>query len=562
MPGDCPGADTKCAARTCVAGACGVAYTPLGTPIAEQVAGDCHIDACDGAGAVITVIDDSDAPDDANPCTSDTCSVGLAVHVPLAVGAPCNAGGGHLCNGNGACVTCVVDSDCPGSATACSAPACTAGSCGIAFAAAGTPVGPQVAGDCAVVGCNGAGKVALTYDAADPPPGKTCPSTTWKPTFPSCGTPPPATPATSLASCSVGVDPTKKGGDLLWVDQNGLGTYNCSANGGWPPLGLGVGPTGDIAVGLTCETSFLHGAAVYKRLNGLGTPLAQRVFDLNPSSSQDVFAYFTGLSIRPTNDLDVSLANVCQGPGAPPVCNPGKTEVNAPDGMTITTPPYVPVDGTVKVQTSTVPVDLGCGALPAAPGGSTFVTVFDHTGDCHSTHSLPAPNLKATMLMGNVVVSGVVKPVPVDLGGGPLAPLGDQDYVIVMFGEHAQHVWSKRFGNTGVSLGEGSVTLARATYDTYLITSFAALSGGGSNAIGVADFGGGVLSAELDDPIVVRISVDGGTHVWSRAYHFSSPTISTAIDGCGSFVVASPSPLTPGCGQPNPLGPAVARFAP
>src|SRR4051812_21496199 len=73
----CPGQDTECQTRTCVANICGFSFTPAGTPVMMQTSGDCKKNQCDGAGAIMVGIDNTDLPNDNNTCTSDVCSAGM-----------------------------------------------------------------------------------------------------------------------------------------------------------------------------------------------------------------------------------------------------------------------------------------------------------------------------------------------------------------------------------------------------------------------------------------------------------------------------------------------------
>ena len=59
---DCAGSDGECQTRTCTDGICGVAYTPYGFPVSDQIAGDCQSNVCNGSGGVVTIADDSDVP--------------------------------------------------------------------------------------------------------------------------------------------------------------------------------------------------------------------------------------------------------------------------------------------------------------------------------------------------------------------------------------------------------------------------------------------------------------------------------------------------------------------
>jgi subtilisin-like proprotein convertase family protein len=65
--------------------------------------------------------------DDGNECTLDTCVAGMAQHTPEPAGFSCTQGG-HVCDGMGACVGCILDTDC-GTSTACAQYTCNAGAC-------------------------------------------------------------------------------------------------------------------------------------------------------------------------------------------------------------------------------------------------------------------------------------------------------------------------------------------------------------------------------------------------------------------------------------------------
>ncbi len=167
-PATCPGQDTDCKARTCLAGACGMSYVAAGAAASTQIAGDCKQSQCDGAGNVTSVIAAADVPDDGNACTNDLCNGGAPAHTFAAVGAIC-AGGNATCDGAGHCGGCTTGADCPGTDTACLTRTCSAGVCGASFTAAGTAAGPQIAGDCHQSQCDGAGNIVAAIDNTDAP---------------------------------------------------------------------------------------------------------------------------------------------------------------------------------------------------------------------------------------------------------------------------------------------------------------------------------------------------------------------------------------------------------
>lgn len=113
LPLDCPGKDEDCIVRTCDQGTCGKAKLPLGTPTKNQVAGDCQRAVCDGKGTEVLIVDEEDVPIDVDPCTEDVCTASVPSNPPSGAGAPCDADGGNVCNGQGACVECVAEADCP-----------------------------------------------------------------------------------------------------------------------------------------------------------------------------------------------------------------------------------------------------------------------------------------------------------------------------------------------------------------------------------------------------------------------------------------------------------------
>ncbi|MBL8924591.1 MAG: lamin tail domain-containing protein, partial [Myxococcaceae bacterium] len=154
---------------TCsTAGACGVNFTPNGTAVTSQTAGDCQQNQCDGAGAIVSVAQNSDVPVDGNQCTDDVCSNGVPMNPAVVAGAACTQNGGSYCNGTGVCVECTVATQCPGSDTECRTRTCsTAGVCGATFTPTGTVISAQTAGDCQQAQCDGAGaivSVALNSD--------------------------------------------------------------------------------------------------------------------------------------------------------------------------------------------------------------------------------------------------------------------------------------------------------------------------------------------------------------------------------------------------------------
>jgi hypothetical protein len=163
---DCPDTGSACITATCVASQCGTVNAAMGTKVAMQTPGNCHDEVCDGNGNVTAAVNNMDVPVDGKSCTGDVCTAGVPSNPALAQGTSC--GGGLVCNGNGACLGCNMASDCPGMDTACQTRTCTGGACGLTFQPVGTILAMQVAGDCHVNQCDGAGMIVSVNDANDP----------------------------------------------------------------------------------------------------------------------------------------------------------------------------------------------------------------------------------------------------------------------------------------------------------------------------------------------------------------------------------------------------------
>jgi hypothetical protein len=105
--------------------------------------------------------------------------------------------------------------------------------------------------------------------------------------------------------------------------------------------------------------------------------------------------------------------------------------------------------GVYLAASSSTALDLGCGALPAAPGGSLFVTRLDGAGHCLWGRAFVAPAPALTLIAapgGGLVLSGAAGSGPVDLGAGALPPVGAADEVLAELGPDGATLWSRRLG--------------------------------------------------------------------------------------------------------------------
>jgi hypothetical protein len=112
---DC-GTDAPCRSFKCVKSTCVETDLPAGAMAKDPIKFDCKGYACDGHGNIEVVADEADAPpDDPKSCIHQICEGWTAVFEPKIAGTKCLDADGSpdFCDGHGACVACVKDTDCP-----------------------------------------------------------------------------------------------------------------------------------------------------------------------------------------------------------------------------------------------------------------------------------------------------------------------------------------------------------------------------------------------------------------------------------------------------------------
>lgn len=103
---ECPvPSNTECQSATCIDGMCGFANVDAGTVSADQIAGDCLTQVCDGNGAYSTVEDPTDTPTVTGACKVGLCVGGSPTVANVQNGEACAETGGTVCY-EGECVAC------------------------------------------------------------------------------------------------------------------------------------------------------------------------------------------------------------------------------------------------------------------------------------------------------------------------------------------------------------------------------------------------------------------------------------------------------------------------
>ncbi len=148
-----------CTTDACTKGKC--THTPIASgnvPGYIDNVKDCKTKACK-SGVETTVADDTDVPNNANPCVTVSCSMQQVVTTPITLGQSC--GTMQTCDGNGNCVGCNSASDCQAAPT-CQSVACTNHMCVDSNQQPRTPCG---AGGAQL--CDGAGNCVQCLQGSD-----------------------------------------------------------------------------------------------------------------------------------------------------------------------------------------------------------------------------------------------------------------------------------------------------------------------------------------------------------------------------------------------------------
>ncbi len=150
---DCSGG-TQCLEVDCVDGHCQEIVTRRGT--------SCDDGVCDGDGECVECLANADCP--AQECSESVCDDNECVPEHSAEGTPCGSSDELICDGDGGCVGCLGASDC-GEAPRCSTYSCDAdGQCQLEPQEAGAVAGEGSAEDCRVKQCDGSGGTELLPD--------------------------------------------------------------------------------------------------------------------------------------------------------------------------------------------------------------------------------------------------------------------------------------------------------------------------------------------------------------------------------------------------------------
>ena len=173
-------------------------------------------------------------------------------------------------------------------------------------------------------------------------------------------------------------------------------------------------------------------------------------------------------------------------------------------------------------------VDFGGGPIIADASGSMYLAKFSGTDGSHIWSKKVAPRVGnyyglSMDTAGNVALVGSFFGT-INVGGATLSSNGGEDSWVARYNSMGQHVWSKRYGDTGTDYARGVDFDAAGNL---LVT------GGYTGAI---DFGNGTLTnGGGEDVFLVKLAGSNGSLQWANHFGLSAyeqgRVVSVASDG-------------------------------
>jgi hypothetical protein len=199
----------------------------------------------------------------------------------------------------------------------------------------------------------------------------------------------------------------------------------------------------------------------------------------------------------------------------------------------------VAVDGSGNVivvgSSQSTTIDFGGGLNYSIAGDDIFVAKYSPTGGyvwgkMIGGYGSDVANAVATDSGGNVIVAGAfdVSITGVDFGGGALFSAGSTDVFVVKYSPTGAHVWSKRFGGSGL---DGATAVAVDRSGNVVVVGYF----NGTVNVG----GGNLVSAGANDIFVAKYSGTNGAHLWSKRLGASTADVANrvTVDSIGDVIV-------------------------
>ncbi|MDI1480678.1 hypothetical protein [Polyangium sp. y55x31] len=183
-------------------------------------------------------------------------------------------------------------------------------------------------------------------------------------------------------------------------------------------------------------------------------------------------------------------------------------------------------------DTSASSLDLGGGPLVDADS-VTFLGRFDAAGNHIFSKTLPPVQVRSTRFdpQGNIFLSGYMFD-SANFGGETLTSVGQEDYFVVKLGPSGEHLWSKRFGGSGINHYSYLTTEPDTAGNVYLTGVFS----------DTWDFGGGPVTSKAPegegDAFLAKLDPNGN-YLWGKFFGNGQYQFAHAIttDPSGSVIL-------------------------
>ncbi len=538
------GAAGDCISHVCDANAALITLVVAEDAPADDLAGDCVAPTCDAQGAVVDApADDPPTTDDPGDCMKPACDAGTVTEVPSTADAPADDTLGDCqspaCDADGNITTAINTQDTPETDTAgdCHAPTCATGG--------GQEIDDTDAPNCdscldgVVVPWDQAGQVCYTFTTGTPGVG-ICESGNWL-----------CDGGTNMRVCNGERGPGQEvcaSGPPADEDCNGQtdeGGPGCACSTGMTqPCYNGPSGTGNVGickVGTSTCTAGVFGACMGEVLpQSWDSCVTAPDDDCSGSGEMCTGAFVFAKSFgTATGDFGSKLLELSNGNLISTASFSGTITIGVPatsDGMTdVLLTRYDPAGnpiisnafGGAAADTGGAIVKLddgfafgmtlgngssenfGMGSVLTAVGTDGAIAKYDNTFNLQWKVLLGGSANEyvtglARMPDNGVVVIGHFTSPTINLGGGPLSNVGQQDMFVLRLAANGGYLWSKAFGSTvydeltGVAVGPGG--------DIYI----------GGDSQGTIGFGGPTITNIGGyDAFLVKLDANGN-HVWTR----------------------------------------------
>ncbi len=170
-------------------------------------------------------------------------------------------------------------------------------------------------------------------------------------------------------------------------------------------------------------------------------------------------------------------------------------------------------------------IDFGGPPLASAGNSDIFLAKLSGTDGSHrwsrrfGSSGIDLGNAVTVDATGNATISGLFA-LTVNFGGVPIASAGSNDIFVAKYnGATSSHIWSKGFGGTAAESGE---SVATDVSGNVFIT-------GNFNSSSITFGGPALTNAGNGDAFLAKLAAADGSHIWSKRFGGSGSDFGTSV---------------------------------